>query len=210
MKKLLAGAIEAINIRFATFDSSPVLMASKVFSPFSWPTESSALAAFGYSEIQQLSSHFALLLQHQGYLPESCIEEWPELKLRVREIYTKEPTMQYLPMWRRILNEYKENPALTNVLALLRIVLVIPVQTATLERGFSLMKRIKSDWRNRLSPETLSQLIMIKLDGPDMDNFNSEAAIMKWWQAGPRSRRLTHYKHQPKLETSESEEDCDL
>ena len=104
MKKLLAGAIEAINICFATFDSSPVLRASKVFSHFSWPTESSALAAFCYSEIQQLSSHFALLLQHQGYLPESCIEEWPELKLRVREICTKEPTMQYLPMWRRILN----------------------------------------------------------------------------------------------------------
>ena len=210
MKKLLAGAIEAINNRFATFNSSPVLMASKVFSPFSWPTESSAFAAFGYSEIQQLSSHFAYPLQHQGYSPDSCIEEWPELKLRVREILTKEPTMKYLPMWRRILNEYKENPALTNVLALLRIVLVIPVQTATLERGFSLMKRTKTDWRNRLSPKTLSQLMMIKLNGPDMDHFNPEAAIMKWWQAGPRSRRLIHYRHQSESETSESEEDCEL
>ena len=89
-------------------------------------------------------------------LPDSCIEEWPELKLRVREILTKEPTMKYLPMWRRILNEYKENPALTNVLALLQIVLVIPVQIATLERGFLLMKRTKSDWQNRLSPKTLT------------------------------------------------------
>ena len=74
------------------------------------------------------------------------------------------------------LEEYKENPALTNILGLLRITLVIPVQTATLERGFSLMKRIKTDWRNRLSPQTLSQLMMIKLDGPGLDQFNSEPA----------------------------------
>ena len=78
-------ATTAINNSFASFDSCPVLMASKVFSPFCWPTEASALAAFGYSEVQQLCSHFAYALQQQGYSPESCIEEWPELKLRVRD-----------------------------------------------------------------------------------------------------------------------------
>ena len=35
------------------------------------------------------------------------------------------------------------NPSLKNILRLVRIVLVIPVQTASLERGFSLKKRIK-------------------------------------------------------------------
>ena len=85
---------------------------------------------------------------------------------------------------------------------------MIPVQTATLERGFSLMKRTKTDWRNRLSPKSLSELMMIKLNGPNnMDNFNPEPAIMKWWQAGPRSRRITPYRHQSESETSESEED---
>ncbi len=53
---------------------------------------------------------------------------------------------RYLPMWQRILNEGKMQQALTNILALVRIILVIPVQTATLERGFSLMKRVKTDW----------------------------------------------------------------
>ena len=127
-----------------------------MFSPFSWPTESFVLTTFGYSEIQQLSSHFADPPQQQGYSPESCIEEYPQLKLRVREILSREPTIKYLPMWQRILNEYKDNPSLSNVLALVRIILVIPVQTATLERGFSLMKQTKSDWRNRLSPKTLT------------------------------------------------------
>ena len=46
MKKLLGGDIAAIINRFASFNSNPVLLASKVFSPFSWPTESSALTNY--------------------------------------------------------------------------------------------------------------------------------------------------------------------
>ena len=53
MNKLLEGAIAAIINQFASFNSNPVLLASKVFSPLSWPTESSVLTTFGYSEIQQ-------------------------------------------------------------------------------------------------------------------------------------------------------------
>lgn len=75
-------------------------------------------------------------------------------------------------MWRRVLSQYKGHPALANTLALLQIVLAIPVQTATLERGFSLMKQSKTDWRNRLSPNTLLELLMIKLNGPDIDHFD--------------------------------------
>ena len=40
-----------------------------------------------------------------------------------------------------------------------------------------------------------------------MESFNPEPAIMKWWQAGPRSRQIASYKHQSESETSESEED---
>ena len=41
------------------------------------------------------------------------------------------------------------------------------------------MKRTKSDWRNRVSPETLSQLMMVKLNGPDMDHFYPEPAVIE-------------------------------
>lgn len=156
MHKLLSGAIKALDDRFSSFKSNPVLLATGVFSPFNWPSDHSVLARFGYDEIRLLSSHFSHPLKLRGYSPECCVEKWPEMKLRVQEILTMEPTMQYLPMWQRILNEYKMHPALTNILALVQITLLIPVQTATLERGFSLMKRTKNDWRNRLSPHTPS------------------------------------------------------
>ena len=65
------------------------------------------------------------------------------------EILSREPTMKYLALWQRILTEHKMEPALCNIFALVRITLVIPVQTATLERGFFLMLWTKNDWLNR-------------------------------------------------------------
>lgn len=79
---------------------------------------------FYWSELHQA-------LVERGYTPDSCIEEWQELKLRVQEISSLEPTVKYLYMWQQILN--KTFPSLTNIVALLRITLVIPIQTV---RGF--------------------------------------------------------------------------
>ena len=56
------------------------------------------------------------------------------------EIRSVESRVGYLPMWQRILNESKTQPSLTNILAQVTITRVIPVQTATLEQGFSLIK----------------------------------------------------------------------
>ena len=206
LKKLVSEIDKGLDSRFSSFNSNPIIQAMSVFSPFCWPSDSAALAQFGYDKIRLLSSHFAQPLQHRGYSPESCIDEWPELKQRVREILSTEPTIKYLPMWQRVLHEYKEHPALPNVLALLQIVLSIPVQTSTLERGFSLTKQIKTDWRNKLSSQTLSELMMIKLDGPDLNHFDAEPAIMKWWRAGPRSRQL-RMQEGPESDSYNSESD---
>lgn len=209
MKTLISGAISALEARFSSFQSNQVVVATRVFSPFTWPSDQSALCKFGYDEIRLLSTHFSHPLQQRGYVPEFCVDEWPELKLVVKEMISKEPSMKYLPMWQRILNEYKLQPALTNILALVRITLVIPVQTATLERGFSLMQRMKNDWRNRLRPNTLSQLMLIKLNGPaHLDSFDAQPAISAWWKAGPRSRRPTSKPYGPRTKPdSESETD---
>ena len=67
--------------------------------------------------------------------------------------------LKYLALWQRILNESENPPNILKLLGLVKIILFIPVQTATLEGGFSLMKIIKSDWRSRLQPKTLTQLM---------------------------------------------------
>ena len=44
------------------------------------------LARFGYDENQLLQSHFAQPLEQCGYPANACINEWLEMKLKVRDI----------------------------------------------------------------------------------------------------------------------------
>lgn len=67
--------------------------------------------------------------------------------------------------------------------------LVLPLATACCERGFSTLKRIKSDWRSRLETETLDNLMRISIDGPDLESYNAARALQHWWDKGERQRR---------------------
>ena len=75
--------------------------------------------------------------------------------------------------------------------------LIMALQTETTEESavvgpdFSLMKRIKSDWRSLLQPKTLTQLMSIKLNGPTLQDFNPLHATAQWWKTGPRRRRTS-------------------
>ena len=58
-----------------------------------------------------------------------------------------------------------------NVLGLIDLILTFPASTSECERGFSGMKRVKSDWRARLNTSTLSDLLLVLLEGPSIDDF---------------------------------------
>ncbi len=64
---------------------------------------------------------------------------------------------------------------------LAKILLQLPVGTATVERSFSHMKMIKTRLRNRLSDENLIHLMRIAIEGPDLSevNFNEILDIFK-------------------------------
>ena len=62
---------------------------------------------------------------------------------------------------------------LPNVLGLVDLILTIPASTAECERGFSAMKRVKSDWRASLNTSNLSDLM---LEGPSIDDFEPPRA----------------------------------
>ncbi|XP_046561682.1 uncharacterized protein LOC124270694 [Haliotis rubra] len=60
------------------------------------------------------------------------------------------------------------------------LVLALPASSADAERGFSLMKSTKSDWRSRLSSSSLSSLMTVQLETPGIDDFNPEPSVMAW------------------------------
>ena len=51
------------------------------------------------------------------------------------------------------------------------------------------MKRVKNDWRSKLSTLSLNRLMYLTIEGPNVESFNAERAVLRWWQSGPRSRR---------------------
>ena len=71
---------------------------------------------------------------------------------------------------------------------LVEIILILPLATATVERGFSAMKRVKNDWRSCLETDILNMLQRI-INGCSFDVFDPQRAIQHWWTSGQRARR---------------------
>ena len=55
-----------------------------------------------------------------------------------------------------------------NVLQLVDLLLSLPASSADCERGFSLTKVIKSDWRSRLRNTMVTDLMTIQLHSPEI------------------------------------------
>ena len=66
--------------------------------------------------------------------------------------------------------------------------LVLPVATTDCERAFSTMKRVETDLRNRMQTKTLDQLLRIRIEGPDLSEFDFEDVVDCW--SKQKSRRL--------------------
>ena len=69
--------------------------------------------------------------------------------------------------------------------------LILPVNTAACERGFSQLKLIKTPHRNRLKQSTLDNLMMIATEGPPCREFDYEKAVNHW--AGFKKKKTNFY-----------------
>ena len=68
-----------------------------------------------------------------------------------------------------------------NALDIFEIMLICPFSKAKLERIFSGMNRVKTDWKNQLSRERLDMLLHIGEDGPQVQDFNPDIYIDSWF-----------------------------
>ena len=80
----------------------------------------------------------------------------------------------------------------SNLRHVINILMIYPVSNATVERGFSTMRRIKSDWRNKLQEKTLECLMRISIEGPTIEEFDSSAAVQKFFEK-PRHTSIEPY-----------------
>ena len=83
--------------------------------------------------------------------------------------------------WEQINNEFGEIAGV--FLLLVDLLLSIPAHSVECERRFSLLKLIKTDWRNRLTDDAVTDLMCISLDSADIKEFIPDPAIHLWQQS---------------------------
>ena len=100
------------------------------------------------------------LLLIKGYEPGKIEEErvslWEYVRNVLATITSDGRTIK--KFWPKVLRK-KGNSELRNILSLVKILLVLIYSTACVERGFSLMNRVKSDWRCKLKEDSLNDLM---------------------------------------------------
>ena len=175
-RTIMTAILEKMEDRFHDFSEDPILGSAEVFDPSIWPDEPDKLVKYGEEEILRLLSHFKIPLEVEGVDLSAAKREWLQLKSHISKYHKGTP---YKTMWKAIFN--KKASTFGNIMHLVAIVMVLPVSNAILERAFSAMARVLTDWRRSLKTEILSDLMLITMEGPaKYDDFNAKASVDKW------------------------------
>lgn len=183
---ILADVIKYVSDRFEIFENNQIMVAGRILDPSEWPVNApqADVAAYGNDELTALSEHFNQPLQRSNFTIQGARREWLDLKVFALRHHNR---MNFLPFWKYIFQNHKDR--FFNVCLLAEIIMCFPINTACCERGFSVMKKVKSDWRSRLEPETLDTLMRIAIEGKPLEQFDPEPAMRLWNESGVRRRR---------------------
>ncbi|KAJ8404054.1 hypothetical protein AAFF_G00344040 [Aldrovandia affinis] len=159
-------------------------MRSHFKDPREWPTEEADLASYGADHLRVITHHFADILDwvccDRG---QARHQEWPSAKVVIKAL----PQVQQGKVWADFLTDPERLQSFPNLLMVVELILMLSLSTAACERGFSAMKRIKTDWRSNLSVDMLWKLLCISIEGPAVANFDAERVVQRWLSAGQRA-----------------------
>lgn len=179
---IIDSVMERMNGRLENQD--PVLSQARVFDCKDWPRDRLELAVYGNDEVAALTRHFTTMLTRRQCDIAAIPNEWTQVKAHLGRRMVNNPRV--LPSITEI---FPLDEMFGNLLHLVEIILTLPISTAVCERGFSAVKRIKSDWRASLTTDTMTDLLAVSIEGPTLEAYNAERAVHLWWTRGQRSRR---------------------
>ena len=121
------------------------------------------------------------------------LQEWVVLKSYLFPLISNPKKSKYLDIWKIVFTNKDLMKECRNILDVFELFLICPFTNAKLERMFSQMNRVKSDWRSCLSRERLDVLLRISEDGPSLEEFNPDLSIDRWYTE--KVRRLNSGPH---------------
>ena len=96
------------------------------------------------------------------------------------------PTEKLSMLWSCIVKFHADT--FPNLVKLAQLALILPLQTADVERGFSAQNLTKTANRNRMEAETLDSLMTISVEGPSVESYDFNKAVLLW--KGKKERRI--------------------
>ena len=76
------------------------------------------------------------------------------------------------------------------VYLLMKLVLTLPVATATVERSFSAMKYIKNELRNRMEDQWMNDCLIVYIERDVTYNIDNETIMQRFQNMKTRRRQL--------------------
>ncbi|XP_041360421.1 zinc finger protein 862-like [Gigantopelta aegis] len=120
--------------------------------------------------------HFKDTLNIAQTVANEIVPEWTMLKTL---LYKRYGANLHKTSWISIHKLFGD--VVPNIPGLMDLVLTIPATSVEAERGFIVMKRVKTDFRNRLHNRALSDLLRIILLSPAEADFQPDAAVEHWF-----------------------------
>ncbi|XP_017172157.1 sperm flagellar protein 2 isoform X2 [Mus musculus] len=199
-KVVLTHLIERLRgcFRDASLD---VVRATVIGSFRLWPTKINQ--EFGVKEISILISYYEPVLKAANVKTDEVDTEWSMLKL---ELYGRFQNIRKLT-WDFVNSIYSHK--YPSVLMLVDLVLALPASSAEPERGCSQRKRMDE----RIKPETMTDILTVQLNSPDIRSFDPRKAIHLWNMQTqlPMAHRGSNLDSSSDSESQdESDEQCDL
>lgn len=91
-----------------------------------------------------------------------------------------------------------------NIRSAIEKTMALPVSTADVERGFSILKHIRGERRSRLTPQHLDDIMFLRVNGPKLGDFDPYRYTKAWYADGgmrsddERKKRVVQKNELPK------------
>ena len=120
----------------------------------------------------------------------SYVNEYMDF-VKYADKYMKVLELEPFQLWKSLFKHPKSKTAWRNVSLLIEALLIIPLTNSQVERFFSFMGNVKTDWRSSLGGESLEALLRIMVEGPDLKtwaNSRLNDAVDLWYNE--KNRRI--------------------
>ena len=165
-RNYLDNMINNLGDRFPDDELSLLECFDIVFNPKRYPTSNQELTQYGNVQLNELCLKYSDIIN-----ADTCKGQFLQFKHFV--VAHKGVYSDFDKLCKLLITEYSD--IYPDFVTLVSIAQVIPVSSAPCERGFSQQNILKSKVRNRLSPDRVDRLLMIRLNGPKEIDFLAAA-----------------------------------